>query len=50
MNNIFVVGKFWISVQVTERIAFVLSSSLRKVLESRPLLEGIHGLTPIGIT
>ena len=50
MNDIFVVGKFWISVQVTERIAFVLSPSLRKVLEFVHFLKGSHGLTPIGIT
>jgi hypothetical protein len=44
----FVLGKFWISVQVTERNTFVVSL-LSKSAKIRELLRGSHGLTPIGI-
>jgi hypothetical protein len=48
MSDMFVLGKFWISVQVIERNTFVVSVRWKSA-KIRELLRGSHGLTPIGI-
>jgi hypothetical protein len=49
MSDMFVLGKFWISVQLAERNAFGVFRFLGKVLKFANSLQGSHGLTPIGI-